>query len=440
VRWRDAISLAVRSVRGRPGRAVLTVLAVALASALLTALLTISSTAETRVLGQLSTGGPLAGIKVVAAAPDPAQIDQDNASPGAPKVLDDAALHRIANLPDVRQVVPVVSLPMFVLTSTRTTKGQRLSPFVDDVVGVDVTKAGQLPITVEAGRLPAPSSVDEVAVTDGYLDRLGLTRLQAPEVVGQQVQLASGRVVDAGTEEHIQGRWAKMTIVGVVAQDAGDGQFLATTTMVGQARSWAEAGADGGRYLVRGTNGVISPYAGLFVVAQGLDNVPKVRLEITSVGYSTSAPENLIASVRRYLRVVEIVLSAVGLIALVVAALGISNAMLAAVRERRREIGVLKAIGARDRDVYRTFLVEAGVLGLVGGILGTLAGWLIALAVGQVVNGYLAQQRLSGVHAELPVGVALGAVAGSTALALMAGTLPAWRAAHLPAREAVSGG
>ncbi len=438
--WRDAIALAVRSVRGRPGRAVLTVLAVALASALLTALLTISTTAETRVLGQLSTGGPLAGIKVVAAAPDPAQIDQDNASPGAPKVLDDAALHRIERLPDVRQVVPVVSLPMFVLTSTRTTKGTRLSPFVDDVVGVDVARAGQLPITVEAGRLPGPGSPDEVAVTDGYLDRLGLTRLQAAEVVGQQVQLASGRVVDTGTEEHIQGRWAKMTIVGVVAQDAGDGQFLATTTMVTQARSWAEAGADGGRYLVRGTNGVISPYAGLFVVAQGLDNVPKVRLEITSVGYSTSAPENLIASVRRYLRVVEIVLSAVGLIALVVAALGISNAMLAAVRERRREIGVLKAIGARDRDVYRTFLVEAGVLGLIGGILGTIAGWLIALAVGQVVNGYLAQQRLSGVHPELPVWVALGAIAGSTGLALLAGTLPAWRAAHLPAREAVSGG
>ena len=54
----------------------------------------------------------------------------------------------------------------------------------------------------------------------------------------------------------------------------------------------------------------------------------------------------------------------------VVAALGISNAMLAAVRERRREIGVLKAIGGRDRDILRIFLVEAGVLGFVGGVLG----------------------------------------------------------------------
>ena len=101
---------------------------------------------------------------------------------------------------------------------------------------------------------------------------------------------------------------------------------------------------------------------------------------------------------RRYLRVVEIVLSAVGIIALVVAALGISNAMLAAVRERRREIGVLKAIGARDRDVYRVFLVEAATLGFLGGVLGTALGWLIAAMVGRVVNGYLAAQRLVGVQ------------------------------------------
>ena len=80
--WRDAITLAVRGVRRRPGRAVLTVLAVLLATSLLTALLTISNTAQTRVLNQLSTGGPLASIKVAAAAPDPTQVDQDNAAPG----------------------------------------------------------------------------------------------------------------------------------------------------------------------------------------------------------------------------------------------------------------------------------------------------------------------------------------------------------------------
>jgi ABC-type antimicrobial peptide transport system permease subunit len=141
--------------------------------------------------------------------------------------------------------------------------------------------------------------------------------------------------------------------------------------------------------------------------------------------------------VQRYLRVVEIVLGAIGAIALVIASLGIANALLAAVRERRREIGVLKAIGARDRDVQRVFLFEAGVLGLIGGIIGTAGGYGTALGVSAVVNRYLTAQGLVGVKLGLPVLVLTGAVCGSTLLALVAGAMPARRAARLPAREAM---
>ena len=433
--WRDAITLAVRTVRRRPGRALLTVLAVTLAAALLTALLTISTTAETRVLDQLSSGGPLAGIKVAAAEPDPGQVDQDDAQPGAPKNLDDAARQEITDLPDVREVIPIVSTRMFVITPARDKDGHRIDPFQEDVVGVDLDKINQLPITLTAGRLPVTGSTNEVAVTQGYLERLGLGRLDAPQVLGTQLAMASGQVVSNGDTNRVRGRWTKVTIVGVVAQEASNGQFLASTETVQQARDWAAAGVDASSALDLPT----SPYTGLFVVARGIDNVSKVRAQITAIGYSTAAPENLLASVRRYLRVVEIVLSAVGIIALVVAALGISNAMLAAVRERRREIGVLKAIGARDRDVYRVFLVEAGTLGFLGGVFGTALGWLIAAMVGRVVNGYLAAQRLVGVQLTLPWMVVVGGIVGSTLLALVAGTLPAVRAARLPAREAVSG-
>src|SRR5688572_1409550 len=113
--WRDAITLAAKGVLRRPGRAVLTVLAVALAATLLTALLTIASTARTRVLSELTKGGPLAGIKVAAAEPDPSQVDNDNAQPGPARDLDDEAVQRIASLPGVKSVVPLRSTRMLVL-------------------------------------------------------------------------------------------------------------------------------------------------------------------------------------------------------------------------------------------------------------------------------------------------------------------------------------
>ena len=133
----------------------------------------------------------------------------------------------------------------------------------------------------------------------------------------------------------------------------------------------------------------------------------------------------------------EIVLSSIGFISLLISALGIASALLAAIRERRREIGVLKAIGARDSDVLRVFLIEAGLVGFIGGILGATIGWLIARTVAAVVNAYLTQQGQFGVKLVAPLPLLGAAVLGATLLALLAGAMPSVRASRMPAREAM---
>jgi cell division protein FtsX len=441
VTWRDAIVVAGRSVRRRAGRAVLTVLAVALASTLLTSLLIASGAARRRVLDHVSEGGPLAGIEVAAAAPDPGALDSDEPSPGAPKAIDDAALARIERLPGVKSVVPVIVNPVTIVppvppTRTATTTGTRDRdpeplPIRDSLVGADFSRANELPITVLTGRLPAAGSLTEVAVTLGYVRRFGLTRDQAHRVIGTELVLGSPRLFPNGRGT-ARGRWTRAEIVGVVAQQAASGQIVAPIEQARLARDWSRSGIDPTAFGVDP-----SPYSALFVIATGLSKVTDVREAIDRIGYSTSAPETLIEQVQRYLHVVEIVLGGIGLIGLAIAALGITNAMLAAVRERRREIGVLKAIGARDRDVRRVFLLEAGTLGFVGGAIGSVVGYLIARALASVVNRYLTQEQLPGVSFGVPVPVLVLAVVGATLLALVAGTLPAQRAARLPARQAM---
>jgi hypothetical protein len=438
--WVDAFRLAVRSVLRRPGRAALTVTAVALAAALFTAMLTMAATAQGRVLNQLANGGPLAGIQVAAAAANPSQLGSDNPTQGAPKPITQATRSRINQLPGVASVLPIVTAQTVVLWQNHavapTARGgpdHSRGVVFDEMVGIDLKHAADLPITVLEGHLPAPGSLTEVAVTPALLSKYGIDRTHVASALGSVVELGAPRGFrDPDGFRAFRSRWTRATIVGVVAQEAGSGGVLASLSQATASHAWTAAGDP-----TVDSDAPRSPYAGLFVSARGLGQVSQVRSEITRLGYSTSAPENIITTVERYVHVVEIVLGGVGVIALAIAALGITNALLAAVRERRREIGILKAVGARDRDVLRTFLIEATVIGAFGGLIGTVVGLVLARIVAAVVDGYLASQGLAGVHVGIPYLLVLAAVAGSAGLSLLAGLFPARRAARLPAREAV---
>jgi ABC-type antimicrobial peptide transport system permease subunit len=433
VRWLDAVRLAFNSATRRFGRTILTILSVTLASALLVALATIVVTANSRVINQVSKGGPITAIRVAAALPEPGQLSSDDFRLGRPRGIDDTTVSEIEAIPGVASVAPVLDIETLAKPPEIPGGPDRI---FDRMAGVDLRQIGDLPITVLAGRLPSPGLSNETAVTLGYLDKMHINADDPSAVIGEHVQLGAPQVyrrLDGSLD--YRGRWVNATIVGVVAQEAAPGAFLVPLEQTEADRAWALAGVgDAGRAPLP-----TSEYSGLVVVSRSLSDVHRVRAAINDLGYSTSAPEQLIANVQRYLRVVDIVLGAIGLIALVIAALGIANALLAAVRERRREIGVLKAIGARDRDVARAFLLEAALVGSAGGAAGTLLGASVAAAVGAVVNRYLQQQGLEGVHLVVPTSVILAGVLGATFLALVAGTLPALRAARLPAREAIGG-
>jgi len=436
VRWRDALALAGRSVQRRSGRATLSILAVALATALLTALLAVARTAEHEVLDELTAGGSLAGIQVVPATSPTGEIDVGGSIVGGRSPLDEAALAEVAALPHVEAALGVVTAPVLVVPPA----DAGVPTFTDAVVGVDLSHLGLMPITVLSGRVPVPGSHTEIAVTEAYLARLGVRRADARTVVGTTVQLGAARAFGDVDDVRLRGRWTKATIVGVVAQDASDGQILVPIEEAVAARDWIAQSSDA---LVEetavGLDAFFDEYASFFVVADDVDRVGEVRSAVGDLGYSTRAPERVVSTVARYLRVVETVLTGIGLISLLIAVLGVANAMLSAVRERRREIGVMKAVGLRDRDVRRVVLAEAAMLGVSGGVLGAVAGWLVARVVAVGVNRVLADEGLPGASVVMPWWILVGGVVGATVLAVVAGSIPARRAVAVPPRLAVEG-
>ena len=433
--WLDAMVLAWRSLVRRPLRALLTMLAVMLGTSLLVALGTVASAAGSRIVSKLSNGGPGTAIKVAAAAANPDQAYSDDLHGGSAKAITDDTVGRLRRSAHISAVIPVMAARVLLVPPPFGAAAARAggeAAFGDTIVGVDMAQASNLPITILSGRLPTRGAVDEVAVTESYLDHANLTAFTA---VGSEVEIAEPQAFPTDSGTQFRGRWVRATVVGVVSQQIGNGSLLLPIEQTRLARAWALQGVDGGELFPLPR----SPYTGMIVLASSLNDLHAARQEVTELGYASSAPEHLVTSVLRYLRVVDIVLAGIGAIALGIAALGIANALLAAVRERRREIGVLKAIGARDRDILRWFLVEAFAVGIAGGILGTAAGLVIALSVGVSVNDYLTQQGLPSVQfGDVSWELVAAAIAGTSLLAMLAGAIPALQAARLAPTEAVA--
>jgi FtsX-like permease family len=445
MRWRTTIALAVKSVTRRLGRAVLSLAGVALAAALMAAMLATVRMARTQLLDEISRGGPLATIKVTSTSRSFSDVPVSELPTGPVRPLAPGAIDRLAALPGVEGVEPVaVSEELIVpppALGTPASSGESSSGsdaslphlFVGTVVGIDLASVRQLPLTVDAGRLPAERSLTEVAVTPAYLQRIGVDPHEPGPVLSSEIELGVPRVFTGITPEPDRPLLTRARVVGVVSEAAMPAEVLGSLDLVREAQRRLAAGGESTARL-----GLSSASdAALIVVARQLSDVETLVDRIRSLGYVASAPEGAIETVLHYLHVVEIVLVGVAVIAMAIAVLGVADTMLAAVRERRREIGVLSAVGAGPRDVRRLFLVEGSVIGLLGGLVGTGLGWAMAEVLHALIDRYLAQQGLRAVPSGFVPGVAAAALGVSVALSVVAALLPAWRAAGTSPSEAI---
>lgn len=138
--------------------------------------------------------------------------------------------------------------------------------------------------------------------------------------------------------------------------------------------------------------------------------------------YTISSLEGQITSARRILNIFTLVLVCVGVICMLTGGIGVMNVLLTAVRERRREIGIRKAIGARDRDIARQFMFEALMYGIIGAVAGCLLG-LVLTKLGGIVVGI--EPNVNGL-------TVAGAIFFSCSVGLVSGVYPAIRASKVP--------
>ncbi len=166
--------------------------------------------------------------------------------------------------------------------------------------------------------------------------------------------------------------------------------------------------------------------------------VPAVEESIKKMGFNTFSIVDATKNLRQFFAVLDLFLGIFGSLALAVASIGIINTLVMAILERRREIGIMKAIGASDADVRGLFFAEAGAMGIFGGGLGVALGWTIGRVINLGTNVYLKRQHFPPEQIWfVPWWLVVGAIGFSIVVSLLSGLYPASRAAKLDPVQAL---
>ena len=181
-------------------------------------------------------------------------------------------------------------------------------------------------------------------------------------------------------------------------------------------------------------------YDQFIVLVDETKNVQDVEKQIRALGYNTDSSMSYLTEMQEQSKFLRTILGAIGIIAFFVAALSITNTMIMSIYERTREIGVMKVLGCRVRDVRSMFLVEAGIIGLVGGIFGVFLSYGAAALLnylGKDSGGILGYSTGGANISVIPPWLSLVALALACCVGIVSGLYPAIRATRLPALEAL---
>lgn len=179
-------------------------------------------------------------------------------------------------------------------------------------------------------------------------------------------------------------------------------------------------------------------YSSVSVRVKNPSQVQGVEDAIKKMGFNTFSILDATRSLRQFFAILDLFLGIFGSLALAVASIGIVNTLVMAILERRREIGIMKAIGASDGDVKSLFFAEAGAMGVLGGIVGVVLGWAIGQVINFGTNIYLRRQSLPPEHFwAVPWWLVAAAIVFAFVVSLVSGLYPAGRAARLDPVQAL---
>lgn len=424
MKFSDLFSLIIANLSRRKGRVALTAVGVIIGTAAVVVLVSLAMGLQRNATSSLYGIGELTQIQVYPSYQESMKAD------GSPNYLPitDQALADFAAIEGVEKVIPRDYIMGGTVMKYKDLEGysNQIGIGIDDLADLGYT-ANEGVTTLERGTVVIGAQVKNNFYNPN--PRPGDAMPEPPELFGETLKMTLIKYDSDGNEIR---RTVQLRVVGVLSEVRGEADwsmFIRLDEMTG----WNEW------MMNRRINRAKDGYNMAIVKAADVDVTTDVVDAITALGFSAYTPQSFIEGINSFYIILQVGFGGIGAIALFVAAIGIANTMAMAILERTREIGLMKAVGATNRQIMAIFLGEASGIGLIGGIGGVVLGW----SVGQIVNVlgqvYLASQITqetyygsTAISVYTPVWLLIFTLIFSTIIGLLSGIYPALNAATMP--------
>jgi len=340
--------------------------------------------------------------------------------PERTKLLTPELVAQVEARDDVLEVTPFLRLPdgvhMTLRLEAREAKARPWGPRPAQPLDPFETPARTL-----AGVADPPEAGGGAVVSDSLLEELGIAEDRYEGLIGQAVEA----VLYAPRGES---QVFPLELVGI-EERMQSSVALASSDRLAMLQWWY----NDPEYMVhRG-------YDEIAIKAASLNDAVQIVDWLGALGYEVQSLKTMLDMANRGMIILQTMLGSVGALALLVASIGIANTMIMSVYERTKEIGILKAVGAAPGQIRALFVLEASLIGFLGGVVGTIVGWLLGKGLNWLALRIMEWQEVTveGTFFVVSWWLVLAALAFGTLVGLLAGLYPAARAARLAPLDAL---
>lgn len=415
--------LCYANMKQRGIRTVLTILGVVIGVISIVSLLSIGIGVKETVLSEFMSNEQITQITVIGV----------NEGKRKDKMLTDERMKQFQELDHVTEVYPRLNVEGVSFYKNYVGYG--------DIIGVPRKYLEN--ITLQYGNLPDMKSLKpEIVMGQGalymfynentgacYIDTIEEAERKTIDLSGQNIEVQFGYTDDATK--------AKLLVTGMLNNNSYD-MYCDMDILKRYLKRIAVDGKIPGQPVnENGENYNEWIYSGAIVVVDDTQHVEEVLKKLQNMGFQTENDKEYLDTMKKTVNVIQVMLGGIGMIALVVAVIGIGNTMTTAVYDRINEIGILKVLGCDLDELMILFLLESGILGGLGGLIGIGCSFLLIRFVLNPVAVKMLSLEAGTTLAVLPFWLILAAFAFSVLLGLLAGFFPAKWAAKLKPIDAV---